>query len=155
MQYKSWKTKLTWVCNFSLPCFLVEFFLLLGYIQSAKRSCPIPFLGSFNYSLNDGSTTFCGSTSVWDVCIDQTEIVVNYTLCPKQQFYSGRFFLLDLISYISNQLYLMYNKTKLIPSPKISSVPIFVLIITRGVKRCSFKSVKIVQRFLLENDSLR
>ncbi|XP_052719398.1 uncharacterized protein LOC128191368 [Crassostrea angulata] len=59
-----------------------------GYIQSAKRSCPIPFLGSFNYSLNDGSTTFCGSTSVWDVCIDQTEIVVNYTLCPKQQFYS-------------------------------------------------------------------
>lgn len=94
MKYKSWKTKLTWVCNFLLPCFLVEFVLLLGYIQSAKRSCPTPFLGSFNYSLNDGSTTFCGSTSVWDVCIDQTEIVVNYTLCPKQQFYSGRFFLI-------------------------------------------------------------
>lgn len=28
---KSWKTKLTWVCNFLLPCFLVEFFSFIRF----------------------------------------------------------------------------------------------------------------------------
>uniref|UniRef100_K1P6M4 Uncharacterized protein n=1 Tax=Magallana gigas TaxID=29159 RepID=K1P6M4_MAGGI len=37
-----------------------------GYIAKAAQSCPSPFLGCYNYSLNDGSTTYCDGTSVWD-----------------------------------------------------------------------------------------
>lgn len=59
-----------------------------GYIANATQNCPTPFLGSFNYSFNDGSLTYCESTSVWDVCSDRTQMVVNYTLCTKTQFYS-------------------------------------------------------------------
>ncbi|XP_078324139.1 uncharacterized protein LOC144622557 [Crassostrea virginica] len=60
-----------------------------GYIQNATQNCPTPFLGSFNYSLNDGSSTFCDGTSMWDVCSDRTQMVVNYTLCSIKQFYSS------------------------------------------------------------------
>ncbi|XP_062571983.1 uncharacterized protein LOC134233939, partial [Saccostrea cucullata] len=59
------------------------------YIQNATQNCPTPFLGSFNYTFNDGSTTYCDGTSVWDVCSDRTQMVVNYTLCSTQQFYSS------------------------------------------------------------------
>ncbi|XP_062567925.1 uncharacterized protein LOC134230166 [Saccostrea cucullata] len=58
------------------------------YIQNAAQNCPPQFLGSFNYTFNDGSTTYCDGTSVWDVCSDRTQMVVNYTLCSTQQFYS-------------------------------------------------------------------
>ncbi|XP_078324037.1 uncharacterized protein LOC144622549 [Crassostrea virginica] len=60
-----------------------------GYIQNAAQNCPTPFLGTFNYSLNDGSSTFCDGTSIWDVCSDRTQMVVNYTLCSTKQFYSS------------------------------------------------------------------
>eukprot|EP00105_Crassostrea_gigas_P007659 XP_011421976.2 PREDICTED: uncharacterized protein LOC105324561 [Crassostrea gigas] len=60
-----------------------------GYIAKAAQSCPSPFLGCYNYSLNDGSTTYCDGTSVWDVCSDRTQMVVNYTLCSKKQFFSN------------------------------------------------------------------
>ncbi|XP_061164078.1 uncharacterized protein LOC133173153 [Saccostrea echinata] len=59
------------------------------YILNATQNCPTPFLGSFNYTFNDGSTTYCDGTSVWDVCSDRTQMVVNYTLCSTQQFYSA------------------------------------------------------------------
>lgn len=59
-----------------------------GYIANATQNCPSPFLGSFNYSFNDGSTTHCDGTSVWDVCSDRTQMVVNYTLCLTTQFFS-------------------------------------------------------------------
>ena len=68
----------------------LRFFSMLGYIQNATQYCPTPFLGSFNYSLNDGSSTFCDGTSMWDVCTDRTQMVVNYTLCSTKQFYSSR-----------------------------------------------------------------
>uniref|UniRef100_A0A8W8LEP0 DUF7042 domain-containing protein n=1 Tax=Magallana gigas TaxID=29159 RepID=A0A8W8LEP0_MAGGI len=60
-----------------------------GYVANATQTCPTPFLGSFNYSFNDGSTTYCDGTSVWDVCSDRTQMVVNYTLCSTTQFYSN------------------------------------------------------------------
>ncbi|XP_078324131.1 uncharacterized protein LOC111125499 isoform X3 [Crassostrea virginica] len=60
-----------------------------GYIQNAAQNCPTPFLGTFNYSFNDGSSTFCDGTSMWDVCTDRTQMVVNYTLCSTKQFYSS------------------------------------------------------------------
>ena len=63
---------------------------VLGNIQNAAQNCPTPFLGTFNYSLNDGSSTFCDGTSMWDVCTDRTQMVVNYTLCSTKQFYSSR-----------------------------------------------------------------
>lgn len=60
-----------------------------GYIANATQNCPTPFLGSFNYSFNDGSTTYCDDTSVWDVCSDRTQMVINTTLCSRPQFYSS------------------------------------------------------------------
>nr|XP_034301355.1 uncharacterized protein LOC105324560 isoform X1 [Crassostrea gigas] len=60
-----------------------------GYIANATQNCPTPFLGSFNYSFNDGTNTNCDGTSVWDVCSDRTQMVVNYTLCSTKQFYSN------------------------------------------------------------------
>lgn len=59
------------------------------YIANATQNCPSPLLGSFNYSFNDGSTTYCDGTSFWDVCSDRTQMVVNYTLCSTTQFYSS------------------------------------------------------------------
>eukprot|EP00105_Crassostrea_gigas_P005964 XP_011419732.1 PREDICTED: uncharacterized protein LOC105322610 [Crassostrea gigas] len=46
-------------------------------------------MGSFNYVFNDGSTTYCDSTSKWDVCSNPRQMVINYTLCSKTQFYSN------------------------------------------------------------------
>nr|XP_022325130.1 uncharacterized protein LOC111125510 [Crassostrea virginica] len=60
-----------------------------GYIQNAAQNCPTPFLGSFHYSYNDGSSTFCDGMSMWEVCTDQTQMVVNYNLCSTKQFYSN------------------------------------------------------------------
>ncbi|XP_078324120.1 uncharacterized protein LOC111125508 [Crassostrea virginica] len=60
-----------------------------GYIQNAAQNCPTPFLGTFNYSFNDGSSTFCNGTSMWDVCTDRTQMVVNYTFCSTKQFFSS------------------------------------------------------------------
>ncbi|XP_052675031.1 uncharacterized protein LOC128156782 [Crassostrea angulata] len=60
-----------------------------GYIANATQNCPTLLLGSFNYTFNDGSTTYCNGTSVWDVCSDRTRMVVNYTLCSERQFYSN------------------------------------------------------------------
>ncbi|XP_056011731.1 uncharacterized protein LOC125681012 [Ostrea edulis] len=59
-----------------------------GYIQNATQNCPTPLLGRFNYTFNDSSTIYCDGNSVWDVCSDQTQMVVNYTLCSTTQFYS-------------------------------------------------------------------
>lgn len=67
-----------------------EHFILLGYIANVTQNCPTPFLGSFIYSFNDGSSTYCDETGVWDVCSDRTQIVVNYTMCSAKQFYSSR-----------------------------------------------------------------
>ncbi|XP_052719397.1 uncharacterized protein LOC128191367 [Crassostrea angulata] len=64
-------------------------FFLSGYIEYVAQNCPTPFLGSFNYTFNDGSQTYCDGTSVWDVCSDQTQMVVNHTLCSTKQFYSN------------------------------------------------------------------
>ncbi|XP_052674699.1 uncharacterized protein LOC128156563 [Crassostrea angulata] len=79
-------------CNPSngLP-FAIETAVLIkkGYIANATQNCPSPFLGSFNYSFSDGSTTYCDGTSVWGVCSDRTQMVVNYTLCSTTQFYSN------------------------------------------------------------------
>lgn len=70
--------------------FCFQTWSFIGYIAKAAQSCPSPFLGCYNYSLNDGSTTYCDGTSVWDVCSDRTQMVVNYTLCSKKQFFSSR-----------------------------------------------------------------
>lgn len=58
-----------------------------GYIANSTQNCPSPFLGSFNYSFNDGSATYCDGTSVWDVCSDRTQMVINTTLCSTTQFF--------------------------------------------------------------------
>lgn len=61
----------------------------LGYIAKASLNCPPPLLWCFNYSFNDGYTTYCEGSSVWDVCSNPTQIVVNYTLCSTKQFFSS------------------------------------------------------------------
>lgn len=60
-----------------------------GYIAKAIQSCLSPFLGCFNYSFNDGFTTYRNGTSVWDICSARTQMVVNYTLCSTKPFFSN------------------------------------------------------------------
>ena len=64
------------------------YFWKLGYLQNATQNCPIPFLGSFVYSFDDGSSTSCDCASMW--VTDRTQMVVNYTLCSTKQFYSSK-----------------------------------------------------------------
>nr|XP_019921516.2 uncharacterized protein LOC105325274 isoform X4 [Crassostrea gigas] len=56
--------------------------------SAAKVYFPTPFLGTFAYTHNDGSSTTCGSGSVWDVCTDRQIMTVNYTQCATKQFFS-------------------------------------------------------------------
>nr|XP_022325135.1 uncharacterized protein LOC111125514 isoform X1 [Crassostrea virginica] len=58
-----------------------------GYVQNATQNCPIPFLGSFIYSFNNGLSTSCDCTSMW--VTDRTQMVVNYALCSTKHFYSN------------------------------------------------------------------
>lgn len=67
-----------------------DFPLLSGYVEYAAQKCPTPFLGSFDYTFKNSSTTYCDSKSVWDVCSNPSQMVVNYTLCSTRQFYSGK-----------------------------------------------------------------
>lgn len=71
-----------------LTDFSYTYLIFSGYIKYAAQKCPTPFLGSFNYTFKNSSTTYCDSKSVWDVCSNPTQMVVNYTLCSTRQFYS-------------------------------------------------------------------
>lgn len=58
---------------------------------------PDPLLGVFSYTVNDGSSTSCGTGSVWDGCyvngdIDRTTAVLNYTTCATTVMGSSKFF---------------------------------------------------------------
>ncbi|XP_048778216.2 uncharacterized protein LOC125681965 [Ostrea edulis] len=59
-----------------------------GQLSSVKQYCPTPFLGTFAYTHNDGSSDTCGTGSVWDVCTDRQVMTVNYTQCSTKQYYS-------------------------------------------------------------------
>ncbi|XP_078323053.1 uncharacterized protein LOC111125513 [Crassostrea virginica] len=59
-----------------------------GQLSDVKQYFPTPFLGTFAYTHNDGSSTTCGTGSVWDVCADRKIMTVNYTQCATKQFYS-------------------------------------------------------------------
>jgi hypothetical protein len=56
-----------------------------------KDWCPVPLLGNFTYSHNDGSTTTCGAlTSNLNVCPSWTTMTYNYTQCSTIQAFSGK-----------------------------------------------------------------
>lgn len=84
-----------------------DFLLQSGYMKNAAQNCPTPFIGSFNYVFNNGSSTYCDDASVWDVCSNPTQMVVKYTLCSTTQFYSSKS--LIQLQYLLNLLVLMKN----------------------------------------------
>ncbi|XP_048778341.2 uncharacterized protein LOC125682012 [Ostrea edulis] len=67
-----------------------EFHVILkpGNLTATKQYCADPFLGTFTYSHNTGSTETCGSNSQVDVCEDRTTMKFNYSLCSTEQGFS-------------------------------------------------------------------
>ncbi|XP_061164350.1 uncharacterized protein LOC133173382 [Saccostrea echinata] len=84
----SWPTSSTY-CNPS-DLGTEEYAVLVkaGHLSDIKQYFPTPFLATSAYTHNDGSTTTCGTGSVWDVCTDRKIATVNYTQCATKQFYS-------------------------------------------------------------------
>ncbi|KAK3099736.1 hypothetical protein FSP39_008703, partial [Pinctada imbricata] len=60
-----------------------------GYETQVSQYCSTPFLITAAYTHNDGSSTTCGTGSVWDVCSDRTQMAVNLTQCSTKQYYSA------------------------------------------------------------------
>lgn len=58
-------------------------------ISSVGQYFPTLLLGTYAYSANDGSSTLCGTGSVWDNCADRTMTVFNYTQCATVMAYSS------------------------------------------------------------------
>ncbi|KAJ8298108.1 hypothetical protein KUTeg_024639 [Tegillarca granosa] len=54
-----------------------------GEIINVKQQCPPPFLGTFTYTYNDGSS-HCGSNSSWDVCSTKNTMTFDYTACSTK-----------------------------------------------------------------------
>lgn len=61
----------------------------LGQQAAVKQNCPEPFLGTFSYVYNDGSSTTCG-TPEWDGCSDRQAMTFNLATCPTKIAYSSR-----------------------------------------------------------------
>lgn len=64
-------------------------FVTLANMADVKQTFPNALLGNYAYSVYDGSTTSCGTGSVWDDCTNTTIMKLNYTQCSKQMFGSS------------------------------------------------------------------
>ncbi|XP_061164537.1 uncharacterized protein LOC133173572 [Saccostrea echinata] len=60
-----------------------------GYESSVKQWCPIPLLGNFTYTHNDGTTTTCSGNSGLTVCPSWTTMEFDYSKCPTIQAFSS------------------------------------------------------------------
>ncbi|KAK3599522.1 hypothetical protein CHS0354_006651 [Potamilus streckersoni] len=69
-----------------------EYHVLLKHValSSVKVTCPTPFLGTFSYSYNDGSSSLCGAGNEHlDVCTDRQSMYINKTVCKANVGYSS------------------------------------------------------------------
>ncbi|KAK3097990.1 hypothetical protein FSP39_015096 [Pinctada imbricata] len=77
-------------CSPSSPPGSEEYHVLVkqGYEDEVKQWCPIPLLGRFSYTHNDGSVTTCGSGSEMTTCSDWTKLRFDYSKCSTVQAFS-------------------------------------------------------------------
>ncbi|XP_061164536.1 uncharacterized protein LOC133173571 [Saccostrea echinata] len=63
--------------------------VMKGREVNAKQWCPVPLLGNFTYTHNDGISTTCGSlNSDLNVCPSWSIMTFNYTMCSTVQGFS-------------------------------------------------------------------
>lgn len=67
------------------------FDLFAGKEDEVKQWCPIPMLGAFTYSHNDGSTVTCAANSLLNVCDAWTTMTFDYAKCSTVQGFSSMF----------------------------------------------------------------
>ncbi|XP_021351250.1 neurogenic locus notch homolog protein 1-like [Mizuhopecten yessoensis] len=97
----------TTYCAASSPPNNEEFHMLVkqGYETNSKQTCTTPFLGTFTYQYNDGSSTSCGTGSEWDVCSDTSMMTFNYSKCSTNVAFTQEGQLYCVNSLISSSVY--------------------------------------------------
>nr|XP_022322382.1 uncharacterized protein LOC111123938 isoform X5 [Crassostrea virginica] len=77
-------------CNPSSAPVIEEYHVIVaeGHESSAKQWCPIPLLGNFTYTHNDGSATSCTSASGLSLCPTWNTLTFDYTKCATEQIFS-------------------------------------------------------------------
>ncbi|XP_033742219.1 putative GPI-anchored protein pfl2 isoform X3 [Pecten maximus] len=72
-----------------------------SYISSVGQYFPTLLLGTYEYTANDGSSSLCGTGSVWDNCADRTITAFNYTQCSTVMAFSSGGTLYNVYSVVS------------------------------------------------------
>ncbi|XP_021364478.1 uncharacterized protein LOC110457484 isoform X3 [Mizuhopecten yessoensis] len=72
-----------------------------SHITSVGQYFPTLLLGTYEYTANDGSSSLCGTGSVWDNCNDRTITAFNYTQCATVMAYSSGGTLYNVYSVVS------------------------------------------------------
>ncbi|XP_078323061.1 uncharacterized protein LOC144622289 [Crassostrea virginica] len=60
-----------------------------GKEGEVKQWCPIPLLGTFAYTHNDGTTVSCAGNSILNVCNAWTTMIYDYSKCSTVQAFSS------------------------------------------------------------------
>ncbi|XP_060074180.1 location of vulva defective 1-like, partial [Ylistrum balloti] len=72
-----------------------------GFTSSVGQYFPTLLLGTYEYTANDGSSSLCGTGSVWDNCVDRTYTAFNYSQCSTVMAYSSGGTLYNVYSLVS------------------------------------------------------
>lgn len=63
---------------------------VVGQETTVKQWCPNPLLGTFFYTVDNGTTQTCGNGSRVDVCATWTTMTFDYTKCSSEVLSSKR-----------------------------------------------------------------
>lgn len=63
---------------------------VVGQETTVKQWCPNPLLGTFFYTIDNGTTQTCGNGSRVDVCATWTTMTFDYTKCSSEVLSSKR-----------------------------------------------------------------